>query len=289
MSDSQNAVLPPSNNDFRVRIKKLTRNPIVVGGAIMFVVMLLLAIFAPLLSSHDPRYINPLERLKPPSAEHLLGTDHLGRDQWSRILFGARLSISVGLVTTLTVTLLGILVGLAAGYFKRLDNVIMRIMDGMMAFPGTLLAIAFIAALGPSAQNVVLALTIVYLPNMARIVRGQMLSLREVTYVEAADAFGAKTSRIMFRHMLPNMFGPINVQATFIFAYAILAEASLSFLGVGVSPEVPSWGNMLSTGKTYMSQAPWLLIPGGAIMFTTLALTLVGDGLRDIFDPRGTD
>lgn len=270
----------------RKRIAKITRRPLIVAGLVMLFVVILAAAFAPMLATHDPRQILPLDRLQSPRPEHLLGTDQLGRDQFSRLLYGARLSVGVGLITTLLVTALGIVVGLISGFYRKADNVIMRVMDGMMAFPSILLAIAFIAALGPNAQNVVLALTIVYLPRMARVVRGQVLTLREVAYVEAATAFGGSALRIMFKHMLPNMFGPINVQATFLFAYAILAEASLSFLGVGVSPEVPSWGNMLSVGKTYMRQAPWLLLPGYAIMFTTLALTLVSDGLRDAFDPR---
>lgn len=270
----------------RKRLAKITKRPLIVAGLVMLTLVILAAALAPVLATHDPREILPLDRLQSPRAEHLLGTDQLGRDQFSRLLYGARLSVGVGLITTLMVTALGIVVGLISGFYRKADNVIMRIMDGMMAFPSILLAIAFIAALGPNAQNVVLALTIVYLPRMARVVRGQVLTLREVAYVEAATAFGGSAFRLMFKHMLPNMLGPINVQATFLFAYAILAEASLSFLGVGVSPEVPSWGNMLSVGKTYMRQAPWLLLPGYAIMFTTLALTLVSDGLRDAFDPR---
>ena len=281
--------LPAQQPLWRKRIRRLTKSPVIVMGTVMMVIVVMAALLAPVLATHDPRRITPVERLKPPSAENLLGTDQLGRDQWSRMLYGARLSVGVGLVTTFLVTTFGVIIGLLSGYYRKLDNVIMRVMDGMMAFPSILLAIAFIAALGPNAQNVVFALTIVYLPRMARVVRGQVLTLREVTYVEAAIAFGGRAPRIMFKHMLPNMFGPVNVQATFVFAYAILAEASLSFLGVGVSPEVPSWGNMLSLGKTYMRQAPWLLAPGFAIMFTTLALTLVGDGLRDVFDPRSVD
>lgn len=282
-------VTTPARNDLVRRLRRILKSPVIVAGSAILVVIVLMAFLAPLLATHDPRLIMPLDRLQGPSGSHWLGTDQLGRDQWSRILYAARLSVGVGLVTTIVVTVAGILIGLLAGFYKRLDNVIMRIMDGMMAFPSILLAIAFIAALGPNAQNVVLALSIVYLPRMARVVRGQVLTLREVAYVEAAIAFGSSAPRVMFKHMLPNMFGPVNVQATFIFAYAVLAEASLSFLGIGVSPEVPSWGNMLSLGKTYMRQAPWLLAPGFAIMLTTLALTLVGDGLRDVFDPRQVD
>lgn len=283
------AVAGTGQGPMRKRLGKVFRNPVITAGIVILLILALAALLAPLLATHDARRINPLDRLQAPSAEHWLGTDNLGRDQWSRMLHGARLSMGVGLTTALLVTGLGIIVGLISGYFRRLDNILMRIMDGMMAFPSILLAIAFIAALGPNAQNVVLALTIVYLPRMARVVRGQVLTLREIAYVEGAVAFGSSAWRIMTKHMLPNMFGPVNVQATFVFAYAILAEASLSFLGVGVSPEVPSWGNMLSLGKTYMRQAPWLLAPGYAIMLTTLALTLVGDGLRDIFDPRQSD
>jgi peptide/nickel transport system permease protein len=287
--NDENGTARPATSLIRKRLSRILKNPVIAIGITMLIVIVLAAALAPVLQTHDPRRITPIERLQSPSSEHWLGTDQLGRDQWSRMLHGARLSIGVGFATTLMVTILGVLIGLLSGYYRRLDNVIMRIMDGMMAFPSILLAIAFIAALGPNARNVVLALTLVYLPRMARVVRGQVLMLREVAYVEAAIAFGGSAPRVMFKHMLPNMFGPVNVQATFVFAYAILAEASLSFLGVGVSPEVPSWGNMLSLGKTYMRQAPWLLLPGFAIMITTLALTLVGDGLRDVFDPRQVD
>jgi peptide/nickel transport system permease protein len=205
----------------------------------------------------------------------------------SRVLYGARISVVVGGLVVLLAVAAGLLVGLLAGYYRALDNVLMRVMDGLMAFPAILLAIALMASLGPSLRNVVVALGVVYTPRIARIVRGSVLVVRELPYVEAARAAGASDLAILRRHVLPNCLSPVIVQGTFIFALAVLGEAALSFLGVGAPPAAPSWGNILAEGRLYMQQAPWLVLaPGVAIMATILGLNLFGDGLRDALDPK---
>src|SRR5206468_1919038 len=212
-------------------------------------------------------------------------TDDVGRDVWSRVVYGARLSLLVGAAVVLLAFAIGLVCGLAAGYWRRLDNPVMRVMDGLMAFPAIILAIALMASLGPSVLNVIVAIGVVYAPRVARIVRGSVLVIRETTYVEAARALGVSDLVIVARHVLPNCLSPVVVQASFVFAAAVLTEAALSFLGVGVPPYVPSWGNILSEGRLYIQQAPWLVLyPGAAIMLTILALNLVGDGLRDALD-----
>jgi peptide/nickel transport system permease protein len=209
---------------------------------------------------------------------------------WSRVVHGARLSILVGSCVVLVAFLGGMAFGLVGGYYRALDNVVMRVMDGLMAFPGIILAIALMASLGPSVLNVILALGIVYVPRVARIVRGSVLVVRETPYVEAARALGLPDWRIVLLHVLPNCLSPVIVQGTFIFAAAVLGEAALSFLGVGVPPQIPSWGNVLSEGRLYLQQAPWLtLCPGAAIMASILGLNLFGDGLRDLLDPKLRD
>jgi peptide/nickel transport system permease protein len=205
-------------------------------------------------------------------------------------VYGARISLSVGAVTVLICTVFGVIIGVVAGYYQRIDNVLMRIMDAFMAFPGILLALGIMAVLGPAVVNTMIALSIVYTPRMARLVRSSVLVIREMDYVMAGRAIGMGDMRILFRHIVPNSMGPILVQGTFIFAYAIIAEASLSFLGVGSSPEVPSWGNMLSEARQFMRVVPLLsILPGVAIMLTVLSLNLLGDGLRDILDPYTKD
>lgn len=269
----------------------LFRHRFALIGLIVLVLMTILAIFAPLIAPKDPIEINAIDRLIPMGdSEHLLGTDKLGRDVLSRLIFGARISLGVGFATVVLANLVGIPIGVTSGYYRRLDNVLMRIMDSFMAFPGILLALGIVAALGSSLANVVIALSIVYAPRVARIVRSSVLSIREFDYVEAARSIGSGDLRIINKHVLPNSLGPIIVQSTFIFAYAIISEASLSFLGVGVSPEIPSWGNMLNSAHQFIRRAPSLVIlPGVAIMITVLALNLLGDGLRDILDPRVRD
>jgi peptide/nickel transport system permease protein len=256
-------------------------------GLIVLTVIALLAILAPLIAPYSPTRLSVVNRLKPPSERWWFGTDEFGRDIFSRTIYAGRLSLLVGAVATLLAAAIGIALGLIAGFFRRADPVIARIVDAMMAFPDILLAISLVAALGPSLATVIVALGIVYAPRLARIVRASTLIIRELPYVEAARALGVPTWRIMIRHVLRNLVSPILVQATFIFAYAMLAEAGLSFLGVGVSPEVPTWGTMIAAGRQYVGQADWMtLFPGIAIVLAVLSLQLVGDGLRDLLDPR---
>ncbi|WP_324670431.1 ABC transporter permease [Geochorda subterranea] len=263
------------------------RHRLIAGGLMLTLLATASGILAPWLAPYPPEQINPLNRLQAPSAVHPFGTDELGRDVLSRVLFGARLSLSVGALVVILSTSLGTICGLLAGYFRYLDSPIMRVMDGLMALPDLLLAIALMAALGPNMGNVVIALGIVYTPRVARVVRSAVLIVREREYVQAAQALGASSTRVILRHVLPNAASPLIVQASFTFAFSVLGEASLSFLGVGVPPGVPSWGNILAGGRQYMTVAPWIAwFPGLAIVLTVLGLNLLGDGLRDLLDPR---
>jgi len=265
----------------------LSRRRITLVGAALVALDLLVAALAPALAPWDPLALDVQSRLRAPHAGHWFGTDDVGRDVLSRVLYGARISVLVGGLVVLLAVVVGLAVGLAAGYYRRLDGVLMRVMDGLMAFPAIILAIALMASLGPSLKNVVIALGVVYVPRIARIVRGSVLVVRELPYVEAARALGVSDPGIVARHVLPNCLSPLIVQATFIFALAVLGEAALSFLGVGAPPFVPSWGNILAEGRLYIQQAPWLtLFPGAAIMATILGLNLFGDGLRDLLDPK---
>jgi peptide/nickel transport system permease protein len=271
----------------RLALKAFLRRRTAVIGAALVAANVLTAALAPALARVDPEVLDVRARLSAPSARHWLGTDHVGRDAWSRVIYGARLSIVVGSAVVAVAFSAGIVFGLIGGYYRALDNVLMRMMDGLMAFPGIILAIALMASLGPSVVNVIVALGIVYVPRVARIVRGSVLVVRETPYVEAARALGIPDARILLRHVLPNCLSPVIVQITFIFAAAVLGEAALSFLGVGVPPQVPSWGNVLAEGRLYLQQAPWLTLgPGAAIMASILGLNLFGDGLRDLLDPR---
>jgi peptide/nickel transport system permease protein len=268
-------------------IRRLGRNRNITVGAAMLAVIVLAALLAGAVSTHDPRRLNPAERLKAPSARNLLGTDEFGRDVYSLVLHGAQISLLVGASTMLLTSLGGIVIGLVAGYYRRVDPVLMRVMDGLMAFPAILLAIALMAARGPGVGNVIFALSVVYTPRTAMLIRSTVLSLRELDYVQAARALGRRDLIIAFRHILPNCIGPLLVQASFIFAYAILAEAILGFLGVGVPPYVPSWGNVIASGKNVIREAFWVsLFPGLALTLSGLALNLLGDGLRNVLDPR---
>lgn len=257
-----------------------------VGGLVLLGVIVV-ALAAPLLTGIEPTALDPRGRLSPPSAQHLFGTDNFGRDVFSRTVWGARLSLEIGFLVSALTVLSGTAVGLAGGYFRRLDTPIMRLMDSMMAFPGIVLAIGLMAALGASKFNVVTALTVVYTPRLARVVRSIVLSIREMQFVEAAQAQGTSSLRILLRHILPNCLSPLIVQGTFIFAEAVLGEASLSFLGAGTPPYIPSWGNMLGEARAYLRDAPWtMLFPGLSLTLTVLALNLLGDGIRDVLDPR---
>ncbi|MEX2562349.1 MAG: ABC transporter permease [Nitriliruptoraceae bacterium] len=284
---------PPSGGDARApslwrRLNDL--NGRVLLGGLLLVLILLLAAFAPLIANHDPLNINMGIRLTGPTSDNFFGTDNNGRDVFSRVVYGTRVSVFVGGGVVLFSTVIGTLIGLVAGYYRKLDGPFMRLMDGFMAFPGILLAIAIMAALGASARNVIIALTITYTPRTARVVRGKVLSVREETYVESARAIGLKDGRIIFRYILPNTFAPLMVQATFILALAIISEAGLSFIGAGTPPPTPSWGNILADGRGFMLNAPWMtLFPGLFIMISVLGLNIMGDGLRDVLDPRMKD
>ena len=278
----------PSSPAARPRLASLIlQRKTLVIGLVIIAVIALLAILAPLIAPYSPSRLSVVNRLKPPSERWFFGTDEFGRDVFSRTIYAGQLSLLVGVAATTLAAILGITLGLVAGFFRRADGVIARIIDAMMAFPDILLAISLVAALGPSLATVIVALGIVYAPRLARIVRASTLIIRELPYVEAARALGVPTWRIMTRHVLRNLVSPILVQATFIFAYAMLAEASLSFLGVGVSPEIPTWGTMIAGGRQYIGQADWMMLfPGAAIVLSVLSLQLVGDGLRDLLDPR---
>jgi peptide/nickel transport system permease protein len=268
-------------------LRRLFRNKATLVGAIILLVVVLAALLAPWIAPYAPNKLSIVNKLKPPSGAHVFGTDEFGRDILSRAIFAGRISLLVSLGVVCISTVAGVILGVAAGFFRALDAPISRLVDAMMSFPDILLAIALVAALGPSVSTVIMALGITYAPRLARIVRGSTLVLRELPYIEAAIAMGLPTWQILLRHVLLNLASPILVQATFVFASAMLAEASLSFLGVGVSTDMPTWGTMLASGREYMDNAPWLMVfPGLAIVFSVLSLQLLGDGLRDLVDPR---
>ena len=268
-------------------LTKLFRRRVVLAGAAILAIVALAALLAPWIAPYDPMALKVLDRLQSPRAAHWFGTDELGRDVFSRVVFGARYSLLIGAMVVVVSMVCGVLLGLAAGFFRGLDGPVMRLVDAMMSFPDILLAIALVAVLGASMTNVILALAIVYTPRVARVVRASTLVVRELLYVEAARALGISTWRILFIHILHNIASPILVQATFIFAYAVLAEAGLSFLGVGVPPVLPTWGSMISSGQQFAHQAIWLVVfPGIAIILSALSLQMVGDGFRDLLDPK---
>lgn len=267
--------------------RRLFARKVVLAAAIALFLVVGVAIVFPWVSDADPNALAVTERLRGPSAAHWAGTDELGRDVMLRIIHGARYSLLIGAVTAAGAVLAGTLLGMLAGFFRRLDAPIMRLVDAMMSFPDILLGIALVSILGVSLWNVMLALVIVYTPRVARVVRATTLVLRELLFVDAARALGVRTPRILLRHILPNLMSPILVQVTFIFAYAILAEAGLSFLGVGVPPDIPTWGTMIAGSLEYADKAFWtILTPGLAIVLTALSLQMLGDGVRDLLDPK---
>ena len=277
----------PASSEGMKFFRRFLKRKTVAAGVIVLAIFVLLAVLAPLIAPYSPSKLSIVNRLKPPSEVYWFGTDEFGRDVFSRTIFAARLSLLVGAAVVTLSALIGVTLGLLAGFFKRLDTPIARLIDAMMAFPDILLAIALVAALGPSLTTVIIALAIVYAPRLARIVRASTLVIRELPYVEAAQALGISTFHIMTRHVLRNLVSPILVQGTFLFASAMLAEAGLSFLGLGVSPEVPTWGTMIAAGRQYIGQADWMtLFPGIAIILAVLSLQMVGDGLRDMLDPK---
>jgi peptide/nickel transport system permease protein len=278
---------PSPRGPTAILLRKLFGRKIVLVGAAVIAVMALAAVAAPWITPYDPMALKVLDRLQSPRAAHWFGTDELGRDVFSRIVFGARYSLTISALVVLVSVAAGVLLGLAAGFFRRLDAPLMRVVDAMMSFPDILLAIALVAVLGASMTNVVIALAIVYTPRVARVVRASTLVVRALLFIEAARALGISTWRILFIHVLQNIMSPILVQATFIFAYAILAEAGLSFLGVGVPPALPTWGTMIASSQQYAHHAIWLaLFPGIAIVLSALSLQMVGDGFRDLLDPK---
>ena len=282
---------PQASVEKRRRWPRLFRQrALLVGGAIILL-MALCALLAPIVAPYDPSEMHPDNALEGPSAQFWLGTDMFGRDQFSRILHGARISFMVGLISVSIALLLGGILGLIAAYSRGwIDNLIMRVMDILFAFPFLLLTIAIMAAFGTSLANAMIAIGIVYTPSFARVARGAALSVMELGYVEASQALGTSSWRMMFRHVLPNIQGPIIVQTSLSLAFAILAEAALSFLGLGAQPPTPSWGLMLNEGRDFFNQAPWLAIfPGIAITVAVLGFNLLGDGLRDALDPRLRD
>lgn len=276
---------PPSR---LARILGANRPHWLTGLAVLVLVALVLAaLFAPLLSPHDPVAMVPSARLRPPSPDHLLGTDAMGRDLWARILWGARVSLTVGAGATLGAVVVGLPLGLVSGYFRRLDPIVMRVMDGLMAIPGILLAVALIAIVRPSLTTVMVAILIPEIPSVVRLVRARVLSAREEPYVEAARLLGTGGAKMLWRHLLPNTVAPLVVQAAYVFAAAILTESALSFLGVGIGTETPSWGNVMADGRLYFSIKPALIFwPAAALTLTILSINIVGDALRDALDPK---
>ena len=271
-----------------MKFKRLIRNFAFTAGLLLTVALVVVALAAPLLASHDPNVQDTSRRLEKPSNEHPLGLDDLGRDVWSRIVYGARVSLRVGFSVVILASLIGVTLGAISGYFGGLiDTLVMRLCDILLAFPGILLAIALVAVMGPSLNNVILALATIGWVGYARLVRGQVLKVREMEYVTAAKAMGAKAPRVIVLHVLPNVMNPVIVMATLGLAGAILAEAALSFLGLGVQPPTPSWGAMLTSGRRYLGLANHLAIfPGAAIMLAVMGLNFLGDGLIDALDPK---
>lgn len=269
-------------------IRRVIRlHPNMMIGAIFLLVVVIAAVFADLIMTESPTWISPGDRLIAPGSEYLLGTDGQGRDVFSRMIKGSQLSLIVGLAVSIATMIVGGIIGLISGFSRKFDNVAMRFMDALMAFPSIILAIAIMAARGPSVWNVVFALTVVNTPRMARVVRSVVQNTAQAQYVEAAQSIGASTPRMLFRHISPNCLSPVIVQTSFVFADAVLGEATLSFLGAGAPPDIPSWGGMLSESRVFLAQAPWtMLVPGAALTITVFALNLIGDGVRDMLDPR---
>jgi peptide/nickel transport system permease protein len=263
------------------------RHPMAIVGGVILALMIVIAVLAPYLATVDPQAVSPVKRLKPPSSTYWFGTDMLGRDVYSRVVYGARISLIVGLAVALLSTLLGIVIGVVTGYIRWLDPIVMRIMDGLMSIPSVLLAIALMALTKASVGNVIAAITLAEVPRVVRLVRGLVLSLREQTYVEAAIAAGTTLPRLLMRHILPNIVAPLLVQGTYVCGSAMITEAILSFIGAGTPPNIPSWGNIMAEGRSLIQIAGYLILfPGICLSLTVLAVNLLGDGMRDALDPR---
>lgn len=277
--------ITPASRYYWVRL--LLENPAALASLFFIALMTLLALFAPVIAPYEPDFVNPADRLARPSSDYWFGTDALGRDVFSRVVYGTRISLLVGITVTLGAVVLGAIIGLVAGYYQRIDTPMMRLMDGFEAFPSILLAIAIMATLGPATVNVIIALSVVYAPNIARLVRSTTLVNKRQQYVESARAIGMGDAAILRRYIFMNSLSPLIVQGTFVVAFAILAEASLSYLGAGVPAGTATWGNMVSDGQAQLQRAWWISVfPGTLLFLTVLAMNLVGDGLRDALDPR---
>ncbi|AKQ55844.1 ABC transporter permease [Bordetella hinzii] len=277
----------PAAHTRTVVLKRLWRHRSFRLGAVVLALIVLAAVCAPWLSKGDPMAMQIANRFHAPSWDYPFGADQYGRDVFTRVLYGARLSLWIGFMVSILAAIGGAVIGMAAGYFSWLDSLLMRIMDALLAFPAILLAIGINAVLGPQIHSVIIALASAYIPRTARIVRASVLVIRRLDYVDAARISGAGAWRILTRHIFPNTLAPLLVSLTFIFAYAILAEATLSFLGIGPPPPMPSWGNIISEGRDYAVEAWWIMLfPGLAISLSALAINLLGDGLRDVLDPR---
>ena len=254
---------------------------------ILFTLIVVMSALAPIIATADTLELKVFEAFEPPGGKYILGTDDLGRDVFSRLLYGGRISLNIALTSAIGAGFFGLIIGMVSGYFKKIDLVIMAVMDGLNSFPGIILALATVAALGTSHINVIISLVLVFTPNVSRIVRSTMLVLREMDYVVAAKALGISDFQIIYKHLIPNAIAPWLVQVTMILAFALLAESGLSFLGVGGSTELPSWGGIIAEGRLVIGKAPWLvLLPGVLITLTVLSINILGDALRDIIDPQ---
>jgi peptide/nickel transport system permease protein len=277
----------PITGPLRPRFGFLTSTPIIAAATVCLALITAAAIFAPLLTSHDPQLLAPALRLKPSSAQFLLGTDAYGRDVMARAIYGGRISLLIGVGSAIISVVGGLLIGMVAGFFKWVDAIVMRIMDGLMAIPAILLAIAVVSLSGASIMTVLIAITLPEIPRVARLVRAVVLSAREEPYVEAAISVGSSLPKIMWRHLMPNTIAPLIVQGTYVCASAILTEAILSFLGAGISPETPTWGNMMAEGRAFFQIKPSLIFwPGLMLSLAILSVNLIGDAARDALDPR---
>jgi len=277
----------PITTPLRPRLGFLTSTPIIAGATICLALIVASAVLAPWLSPHDPVQLSPALRLKPASAQFLLGTDGYGRDVLSRILYGGRVSLLIGIGAAIFSIGVGLVIGLVSGFFKWIDAIMMRVMDGLMAIPSILLAIAVVSLSGASVMTVLVAITIPEIPRVARLVRSVVLSAREEPYVEAAISVGSSLPKIMWRHLMPNTIAPLIVQGTYVCASAILTEAILSFLGTGINPETPTWGNIMAEGRAFFQIKPSLIFwPGLVLSIAILSINLIGDAARDALDPR---
>jgi len=281
------AAIVPRSRSATALMRRAARRPLPVLGSALLIVLILSALFAPWLTPYDPFEMNVVDRLLPPNETYWFGTDAFGRDIFTRTLYGGRVSLVIGASVAVAATVVGLLIGVVAGYFRTADAILMRVMDGLMAIPGILLAIALMSLTRASIWIVILAITIPEVPRVARLVRSVVLSVREQVYIQAASAVGTRFPRLMLRHILPNTFAPLIVQATYIAASAVLVESYLSFLGVGTPPEIPSWGNIIAEGRLYVQIAFWnILFPSVFLAVMVLSINILGDGLRDMLDPR---